>query len=123
MTDYLEKYGVKNYRKFQEGGQAGPPPAEGGAPPAEGGGGGQDQAMVQEAAQLVMQLADAAMQGDPQAGEIVVQIAQAVAGGGGGAEGGAPPPAAAQGSMVYRKGGKIGGPVFGKRATLIPRKS
>lgn len=108
--DYLAKYGVKNFRKFQEGGPAGAP-AEGGAP--QGGG---DQAMVQEAAQMLMQLADAAMQGDPQAAQIVVQIAQAIAGGG---EGGAP--TASQGSSVYRNGGRTGGPVF-NRSALVPRR-
>ena len=104
--DYLQKYGVKSVQKFQEGGAAAPPPA--GADPA-----------IQQAAELIMQVIDAAMQGDQQAGQILVQIAQAISGG---AEGGAPP-AAANGPAVYRQGGKIGGPTFGKRTTLVPHQS
>ena len=123
--DYLEKYGVKNYRKFQEGGAAAPPPAgpEGGAPGGAPGGGAVDP-MVQDAAQLLMQIAEAAMAGDPQAGEMAVQIAQAVTGGGGGggAEGAPPPPVAMDGGMVYRSGGRVGGPSFRTRSALVARK-
>lgn len=104
--DYLSKYGVKNYRKFQEGGPAGPPAAA----PQEGapaGGGGE----VEAAAQLLMQIAEAAMGGDAQAAEIAVQIAQAIAGGG--AEGG--------GAPMARNGGMVKAPTFAKRSTLLPR--
>lgn len=113
MTDYLKKYGVPGYRKFQEGGAAeAPAPAPGGGVPA-----GPDPA-VQQAAEVVMQVVDAALQGDPQAGEIVMQIAQALAGGAGaGAPEGAP--AAMHGAEMYRRGGVIGGPTFKKRSVLI----
>jgi len=114
--DYLKVYGVKNFRKFQEGGPAAAPEAQ--AAPAPQGGGGE----VEAAIQLVMQIVEAAASGDPQAGEIIVQIAQAISGGGaGGAEGGAPP-VAKEGSMVYRRGGEIGAPLFTKRSALVPRR-
>ena len=111
MTDYLKKYGVPGYRKFQEGGAAeAPAPAPGGGAPA-----GPDPA-VQQAAEVVMQVVDAALQGDPQAGEIVMQIAQALTGGAGAPEGA---PVAAKGSEIFRRGGVIGGPTFKKRSVLI----
>jgi len=106
MTDYLNRYGRK--QRFQEGG---PMPAEGGAPPAgpEGGapagpegqgGGGEEQ---------VLQLAQAAIQGDMEAAaQLGMMLAPMILeqAGGGGAQGGAPAPAEG-GAPTFKRGGKL----------------